>query len=71
MEIKHQGKSILQHPELLAIESFSTPHYTEKIGGLMPPPDANSKPAWKTFGRQMASASNTRYSPSHSWDKPA
>jgi hypothetical protein len=27
------------------------PHYTEKTGGLLPPPDTGSKPSWETFSR--------------------
>jgi hypothetical protein len=42
-EIKHQGESKLQHPESLAIGSFSMPLYTEKTDGChhrqMPAPN--------------------------------
>jgi hypothetical protein len=57
-EIKHQIESKLQHTELLACRKLFLPHYTEKAGGLSPPPAttvvtaiAGSKLAWETFGR--------------------
>jgi hypothetical protein len=50
-EIKQQGESKLRHPEPLAIETFSTPHYTEKTGGIPPPPDTSSNYAWETFDK--------------------
>jgi hypothetical protein len=34
-EIKQQGESKLRHPEPPAHKSVSTPHYTEKTGGLL------------------------------------
>jgi hypothetical protein len=72
VEIKHQAESKLWHPEPLTLKSFSTPHYTEKAGGLPLQPSISSKPAWKTFGRANRWVPCVmQYSPPHPCDKPA
>jgi hypothetical protein len=68
VEIKHQEESKPQHPEPQAHKKLlHTPLYTEKNRRAPMPPDAHSKPA-RPSGDQI---SNTQYSHSYSWDKPA
>jgi hypothetical protein len=50
-DIKHKENQNFDILNTQPIESFSTPHYNEKTGGLLLPPDTCSKPAWETFGR--------------------